>query len=1292
MFQVRSQMIAFKSLTKNAPIPPPIQANLLLPTLPGSYAPHQAPSNPHALQRGQPHDRLPQTQSQQPLPPAPAQIPIEVLDSYLDPNTFIPESVKFTDYIARQQQLFIPSIMPGGIDVYGMYEERDDILYKKLNSRAQILADAVGDISERLKLETKAVNGIEDSLDKLIELNGLKLIQHQRAFRGDLLANTSHFNSLALNESNKFYFSWKKQSSLEESITIERFEAQQRNERKKRESIQKMELLSATCTHATALFNAGKSKRSKFVRLGKSVLTYHATTEREEQKRIERTAKQRLQALKANDEEAYIKLLDQTKDTRITHLLRQTNSFLDSLAQAVMDQQREAKARIEEMEFDTEIPVGVPADESLDDEDAGQKVDYYAVAHKVKEVITKQPSILIGGTLKEYQIKGLQWMVSLFNNNLNGILADEMGLGKTIQTISLITYLIETKKITGPYLVIVPLSTLTNWNLEFEKWAPSVKKVVYKGPPMARKAQQATIRSGDFQVCLTTFEYIIKDKSILGKVKWIHMIIDEGHRMKNAQSKLSHTLTQFYSSNYRLILTGTPLQNNLPELWALLNFVLPKIFNSVKSFDEWFNTPFANTGSQDKMALSEEETLLVIRRLHKVLRPFLLRRLKKDVEKDLPDKVEKVIKCKMSALQQKLYEQVLKHNHLYLGDSGKGNKGGLKGLNNRVMQLRKICNHPFVFEEIEDIMNPNHQTNDSLWRTAGKFELLDRVLPKFQVTGHRVLMFFQMTQIMDIMEDFLRSRNLKYLRLDGATKADERSELLGLFNAPDSPYFAFLLSTRAGGLGLNLQTADTVIIYDTDWNPHQDLQAQDRAHRIGQTKEVRIFRLITEDSVEEMILERAHQKLDIDGKVIQAGKFDNKSTSEEQEAFLRSLLEAEEAKKEATVEDEELDEDELNDLLARSDEERLIFKKIDNERNAQSDYGKSLGRPLDRLMGENELPAFYHEEREIDTGDKEDLDAYGKGARERKVAHYDDGLTEEQWLDALDDDNDTIDAAVQRKRARIAKRKFNKDHRDSGPDDSDYGSDNSDASQYPKSVKRINNNKGATPNDEFDISGIPVPRKKSKGRPPKIKDTLSPEDRALLIEQMTQIYEQVLKVKDKSGRSRIDLFMELPSKRLYPDYYLLIKNPIACDIIKKRMRNNTYRKLEDYKVDFDLMWDNARTYNQEGSFVYVDANKLQKVFVSEYNKCLGISDDLLDSESESESESEPEAGHEDSSTNVNGKSVESASIASPEASLSHIEVKDTPQSSVIDPLPKNDAVPSKDVDDAYDPAFEAMAQ
>lgn len=327
---------------------------------------------------------------------------------------------------------------------------------------------------------------------------------------------------------------------------------------------------------------------------------------------------------------------------------------------------------------------------------------YYSIAHTVHESITEQASIMVNGKLKEYQIKGLEWLVSLFNNNLNGILADEMGLGKTIQTIGLVTYLMEKKKVNGPFLIIVPLSTLSNWKLEFEKWAPSVFVVAYKGPPGTRRKLQDQIRSTNFNVLLTTYEYVVRDKAVLGKIHWKHMIIDEGHRMKNDHCKLTQVLNAYYQVQNRLLLTGTPLQNKLPELWALLNFLLPSIFKSCSTFEEWFNAPFATTG--EKVELNEEETILIIRRLHKVLRPFLLRRLKKEVESQLPDKVEYIIKCDMSGLQRALYRHMQSKGVLLTDGSEKGKqgKGGSKALMNTIVQLRKLCNHPFMFQHIEE--------------------------------------------------------------------------------------------------------------------------------------------------------------------------------------------------------------------------------------------------------------------------------------------------------------------------------------------------------------------------------------------------------------------------------------------------------------------------------------------------------------------------------------------------------------------------------------------------------------
>nr|AAI55671.1 smarca4 protein [Xenopus tropicalis] len=297
---------------------------------------------------------------------------------------------------------------------------------------------------------------------------------------------------------------------------------------------------------------------------------------------------------------------------------------------------------------------------------------YYAVAHAVSEKVDKQSTLLVNGILKQYQIKGLEWLVSLYNNNLNGILADEMGLGKTIQTIALITYLMEHKRINGPFLIIVPLSTLSNWVYEFDKWGPSVVKVSYKGSPAARRAFVPMLRSGKFNVLLTTYEYIIKDKHILAKIRWKYMIVDEGHRMKNHHCKLTQVLNTHYVAPRRVLLTGTPLQNKLPELWALLNFLLPTIFKSCSTFEQWFNAPFAMTG--EKVDLNEEETILIIRRLHKVLRPFLLRRLKKEVEAQLPEKVEYVIKCDMSSLQRVLYRHMQAKGVLLTDGSEKDKK------------------------------------------------------------------------------------------------------------------------------------------------------------------------------------------------------------------------------------------------------------------------------------------------------------------------------------------------------------------------------------------------------------------------------------------------------------------------------------------------------------------------------------------------------------------------------------------------------------------------------------------
>uniref|UniRef100_A0A8B9VYL6 SWI/SNF related, matrix associated, actin dependent regulator of chromatin, subfamily a, member 4 n=1 Tax=Anas zonorhyncha TaxID=75864 RepID=A0A8B9VYL6_9AVES len=818
---------------------------------------------------------------------------------------------------------------------------------------------------------------------------------------------------------------------------------------------------------------------------------------------------------------------------------------------------------------------------------------YYAVAHAVTERVDKQSTLMVNGVLKQYQIKGLEWLVSLYNNNLNGILADEMGLGKTIQTIALITYLMEHKRINGPFLIIVPLSTLSNWAYEFDKWAPSVVKVSYKGSPAARRAFVPQLRSGKFNVLLTTYEYIIKDKHILAKIRWKYMIVDEGHRMKNHHCKLTQVLNTHYVAPRRLLLTGTPLQNKLPELWALLNFLLPTIFKSCSTFEQWFNAPFAMTG--EKVDLNEEETILIIRRLHKVLRPFLLRRLKKEVEAQLPEKVEYVIKCDMSALQRVLYRHMQAKGVLLTDGSEKDKKGkgGTKTLMNTIMQLRKICNHPYMFQHIEVTQSLGGSGFIlDLYRASGKFELLDRILPKLRATNHKVLLFCQMTSLMTIMEDYFAYRGFKYLRLDGTTKAEDRGMLLKTFNEPGSEYFIFLLSTRAGGLGLNLQSADTVIIFDSDWNPHQDLQAQDRAHRIGQQNEVRVLRLCTVNSVEEKILAAAKYKLNVDQKVIQAGMFDQKSSSHERRAFLQAILEHEEQDEE---EDEVPDDETVNQMIARHEEEFDLFMRMDLDRRREEARNPKR-KP--RLMEEDELPSWIiKDDAEVErlTCEEEEEKMFGRGSRHRKEVDYSDSLTEKQWLKAIEEGTlEEIEEEVRQKKSS-RKRKRDTDGGSATPTTSTRSRDKDEESK----------------------------KQKKRGRPPAEKLSPNPPN---LTKKMKKIVDAVIKYKDSSsGRQLSEVFIQLPSRKELPEYYELIRKPVDFKKIKERIRNHKYRSLNDLEKDVMLLCQNAQTFNLEGSLIYEDSIVLQSVFTSVRQKI------EKEEESEGEDSEEEEEGEEEGS-------------------------------------------------------------
>jgi SWI/SNF-related matrix-associated actin-dependent regulator of chromatin subfamily A member 5 len=484
--------------------------------------------------------------------------------------------------------------------------------------------------------------------------------------------------------------------------------------------------------------------------------------------------------------------------------------------------------------------------------------------------LSQQPACIQGGLMRSYQLEGLNWLISLYDRKINGILADEMGLGKTLQSISLVGYLKFNRHDPGPYLVICPKSTLTNWSREFERWCPGLKTIKLHGDQEERNRVMNEEMNKPFDVLITTYEVLIIEKAALRKRDWRYMLIDEAHRIKNENSVLSQAV-RYLNSDFRVLITGTPLQNNLHELWALLNFLLPQIFSDSDVFDSLFAS---QTHSQE-----------IVHKLHAILRPFILRRLKADVEKGLPPKKETKLYIPMTPLQKQLYASILSKDIDALNALGRAERSRLI---NMLMQLRKACNHPYLFTGIEP--GPPYMEGPHLWESCGKLQLLHKLLIRLKAEGHRVLIFTQMTRMLDILEDYCRYSGLEYCRLDGQTNAIIRDEHIDAFNAPGSCKFVFLLSTRAGGLGVNLQTADTVIIYDSDWNPQMDLQAQDRAHRVGQTKQVRVFRFITASSVEEKIVERADKKLYLDAVVIQQGRLLESSANKLANSELQNMI------------------------------------------------------------------------------------------------------------------------------------------------------------------------------------------------------------------------------------------------------------------------------------------------------------------------------------------------------------------------------------------------------------------
>ncbi|KAI9057725.1 hypothetical protein FKP32DRAFT_1597935 [Trametes sanguinea] len=655
--------------------------------------------------------------------------------------------------------------------------------------------------------------------------------------------------------------------------------------------------------------------------------------------------------------------------------------------------------------------------------------------------------------LMPFQVDGVNWLCHNWHISQNCILADEMGLGKTVQIVTFIGYLAAASGV-SPALIVVPNSTITNWVREFERWAPQLRVVPFYGEAKSREiikkyelfhSNPASGTTGaKYHVLVTTYETITSAKEFTSVFKnmprWEVLVVDEGQRLKSDTSLIFKRLKEL-NSFHRVIMTGTPLNNNIRELFNLMNFLDPEGWKDLEQLSKQY----------------EELTDELVKDLHVRLKPYFLRRIKSEVLQ-LPPKNEVIVPVSMAPLQKEIYRSILSQNLEILRklaegtDPSKRNNAMTKSnMNNMLMQLRKCIQHPYL---VSDTIEPRglspQETHERLVAASAKLRLLKMLLPKLRSRGHRVLLFSQFVIALNIIEDFLIGEGIKYLRLDGNTKQADRQKDMDEFNKPDSDVFIYLLTTRAGGVGINLWSADTVIIFDPDYNPHQDLQAIARAHRYGQKKTVLVFKLMVKDSAEERIMQTGKKKLVLDHLIVQ--KMDDESSSEEnvQSILMFGAKALFEDNEESAAREIHYSEHDIDSLIEKTEKEG---DQVEPESGPGSLFAFAKVWSADK-EGLEELPdEVVNDTDEVDSWakalqlianerDKEhEKEATGRGVRRKAAAVF-----PQQSLDL--GDTPTKDQAKIRK-GRKSKSKS------AASDDSDFHANVSDAASESDDVQEV---------------------------------------------------------------------------------------------------------------------------------------------------------------------------------------------------------------------------------------------